>query len=131
MTSVFGALLTAGYAAAMGSAIAASGQDVTSTTQSELQLSYSSAENLATQYPQYAAQITAAAQQSFLDGDQLAYLAGLGAVVIGIGLTFFMFPKKEDELRLRAEFRAEDEGPAAGLGQTTTSAPPLAAPQPG
>ena len=51
MTSIFGALLTAGYAAAMGSAIAASGQDVTATTQSELQLSYSSAEDLAAQYP--------------------------------------------------------------------------------
>ena len=51
MTSIFGALLTAGYAAAMGTAIAASGQDVTATTQSELQLSYSSAEDLAAQYP--------------------------------------------------------------------------------
>ena len=85
MTSIFGALLTAGYAAAMGTAIAASGQDVTATTQSELQLSYASAENLAAQYPQYADQITAAAQSSFLDGDQLAYLAGLVAVVIGMG----------------------------------------------
>ena len=115
MTSIFGALLTAGYAAAMGSAIAASGQDITATTQSELQLSYSSAEDLAAQYPQYADQITAAAQQSFLDGDQLAYLAGLGAVVIGLGLTFFLFPKKEDEGRLRSEFLAEDRVPGAAV----------------
>ena len=57
MTSIFGALLTAGYAAAMGSAIAASGQDITATTQSELQLSYASAADLAAQYPQYADQI--------------------------------------------------------------------------
>ncbi len=102
---------------------------MTSTTQSELQLSYSSAEDLAAQYPEYADQITAAAQSSFLAGDQLAYLAGLGAVVIGIGLTFFQFPKKEDELRLRAQFRAEDEGSAAA-GPTPAS-PPTPAPQPG
>jgi DHA2 family multidrug resistance protein-like MFS transporter len=129
MTSIFGALLTAGYAAAMGTAIAASGQDVTSTTQSELQVSYASAEDLAKQYPQYAEQITAAAQQSFLDGDQLAYLAGLGAVLIGIGLTFFLFPKKEDELRLRARFLAEDEAPIAGEGPVPPIAPaPVAQP---
>ena len=113
MTSIFGALLTAGYAAAMGSAIASSGQDITATTQSELQLSYSSAEDLAAQYPQYADQITTAAQQSFLDGDQLAYLAGLGAVVIGLGLTFFLFPKNEDEARLRVEFHSRDQPPEA------------------
>ena len=116
MTSIFGALLTAGYAAAMGTAITDSGQDVTATTQSELQVSYASAEDLAAQYPQYADQITAAAQSSFLDGDQYAYLAGLGAVLIGLGLTFFLFPKKDDELRLRAQFHAEDEAPVAGAG---------------
>jgi DHA2 family multidrug resistance protein-like MFS transporter len=129
MTSIFGALLTAGYAGAMGTAIAASGQDVTATTQSELQVSYASAEDLAKQYPQYSAQITAAAQQSFLDGDQLAYLAGLGAVLIGIGLTFFLFPKKEDELRLRAAFLAEDEAPIADGGPVPPIAPkPVAQP---
>ena len=101
MTSLFGALLTAGYAAAMGSAIAASGQDVTATTQSELQLSYSSAADLAAQYPQYSTQILSAAKQSFLDGDQLAYLAGLGAVLIGFGLVYFIFPRKDEELRMR------------------------------
>jgi len=116
MTSIFGALLTAGYAAAMGSAIAASGQDISATTQSELQLSYASAADLATQYPQYAAQITTAAQSSFLQGDQLAYLAGLAAVLIGLGLTFFLFPRKEDELKLRAGFLAEDEAAASGAG---------------
>ena len=130
MTSIFGALLTAGYASAMGTAIAASGQDVTATTQSELQLSYASAEDLAAQYPQYADEITAAAQSSFLAGDQIAYLAGLGAVVIGIGLTFFLFPKKDEELRLRAQFLAEDQAPIAGAGPTPAS-PPARVPQPG
>jgi MFS transporter, DHA2 family, multidrug resistance protein len=121
MTSIFGAVLTAGYAAAMGTAIAASGVDVTASTQSQLQLSYASAVDLANQYPQYASQITAAAKSSFLDGDQLAYLAGLGAVLIGAGLTFFYFPSKDEEERLRAAFQAQDE--AATASPTTPIAP--------
>ncbi len=128
MTSLFGTLLTAGYAASMGTAIAASGQDITATTQSELQLSYASAEDLAAQYPQYSAQITAAARSSFLEGDQLAYLAGLGAVLIGVGLTFFLFPKKDDEQRLRAEFLAEDQASAPDASSATA---PARVPQPG
>ena len=77
-----------------------------------MQLSYSSAVDLATIYPQYASQITAAAQSSFLAGDQLAYLAGLVAVVIGAVLVFFFFPKKEDEERARQSYVAEDSAAA-------------------
>jgi MFS transporter, DHA2 family, multidrug resistance protein len=113
MTSIFGALLTAGYAAAMGTAIASSGDDVTATTQSELQVSYSSAANLAAQYPEYSDQILAAAKSSFLAGDQAAYLAGLVAVVIGGTLTLIFFPKKDEEERLRLAFHAEDELPGS------------------
>jgi DHA2 family multidrug resistance protein-like MFS transporter len=127
MTSIFGALLTAGYASAMGEAISTSGKDVTATTQSALQLSYSSAMNLAEQYPDYADQITSAARSSFLEGDTLAYIAGLVAVVIGMGLVFFLFPKKDEEEKLRARFRAEDAavGPAAaGAGETDSRPAP-------
>jgi DHA2 family multidrug resistance protein-like MFS transporter len=120
MTSIFGAVLTAGYASAMGQAIAATGQNVTATTQSMLQLSYSSAADLAGQYPQYSQQILAAAKSSFLDGSQLAYIAGLVAVLIGIAVTFLLFPRKERESRLHVEFHAEDEGVAAA------AAPPMA-----
>jgi EmrB/QacA subfamily drug resistance transporter len=123
MTSIFGALLTAGYAAAMGAAIAASGQDVTATTQSELQLSYASAADLAAANPQYSTQIIAAAKQSFLDGDQYAYLAGLGAVILGMGLTFFVFPRKDEELRLRTAYHEKDEG-----GEPATAPAPAPAP---
>ncbi len=108
MTSLFGALLAAGYASAMGTAIDESGRNVSESTQSQLQLSYASAENLAAQNPKYASQITAAAQQSFLDGDQWAYLAAMGAVVIGMALVFRFFPRKDDELALRAGYHAND-----------------------
>ena len=51
MTSVLGALLTLGYASAMGQAIDQSGKNVTDATQAQLQLSFASAENLATAEP--------------------------------------------------------------------------------
>lgn len=114
MTSIFGALLTAGYAAAMGTAIADTGQDVSATTQSQLQLSYASAADLAAANPQYADEIMAAAESSFLEGDQLAYIAGLVAVVIGGALTYFFFPRKEEEERLRLVFHEEDAAAGAG-----------------
>jgi DHA2 family multidrug resistance protein-like MFS transporter len=113
MTSVFGALLTAGYASAMGAAIAASGQDVTAATQSQLQLSYASAANLAAANPQFADAITAAAKSSFLAGDQLAYLAGVIAVALGASLVYLFYPKKADEERVRAAYQAEDRARAA------------------
>jgi MFS transporter, DHA2 family, multidrug resistance protein len=110
LTSIFGALLAAGYASAMGAAITASpeGQKVTESTQSQLQLSYSSATDLAAQNPKYADQITAAAQESFLQGDDWAYTAGIIAVLAGAALVFFMFPKYAEERRLLGAYHDED-----------------------
>jgi MFS transporter, DHA2 family, multidrug resistance protein len=120
MTSIFGALLTAGYASAMGAAIAGSGKDVSESTQAQLQLSYASAEDLAATHPQYASQITAAAQSSFLDGDQWAYAAAMAAVLVGMALVYFFFPRKDEEEALRASYlavdsRAAGRAPAAPL----------------
>ena len=123
MTSIFGAFLTAGYASAMGAAISDSGQDVTATTQSMLQLSYASAADMAAQYPQYANEILTAAKSAFLDGDQLAYLAGLVAVLIGLTVTFFLFPHKDREVALHEEYHAEDEGAAAPEPPAQSPAP--------
>jgi MFS transporter, DHA2 family, multidrug resistance protein len=110
MQSVFGALLTAGYATAFSAAIASApnGSSVSSAVQSELTKSFSSASDLAEQYPQYSTQIVAAARSSFLSGDQWAYTAGIIAILIGFVLVFFMFPRKEDEDRLLAAYLAED-----------------------
>ena len=111
MTSVFGALLTAGYASRMGAAISESGKDVTSATQSQLQLSYASAANLAAEHPNYAAQIIEAARASFLAGDRFAYVAGFVAVLLGASVVYLFYPRKEDEERVRASYAAEDDGP--------------------
>src|SRR6185369_1794646 len=51
MQSIFGALLTAGYAAAAGAAIAASGSHVNDQVQTELTKSFSSAADTAARYP--------------------------------------------------------------------------------
>lgn len=110
MQSIFGAFLAAGYAAAMSAAIAAApeGTQAPSSAVSGLTMSYSGAQSVAEQYPQYAAQITAAAKESFLAGDQYAYMAGIIAVLIGGALVFFFFPKPEGERKALEEYHQDD-----------------------
>ena len=115
MQSIFGALLTAGYAAAVATAIASApnADQITSSVQEQLTKSFSSAEAVAAQYPQYASAITAGAKTSFLDGADWAYAAGIIAVLIGGAIVFLLFPKKADEERLLAEYHAQDTAAAA------------------
>jgi DHA2 family multidrug resistance protein-like MFS transporter len=127
MQSIFGALLTAGYAAAMSKAIAAAPnkQAITDSVQSQLTKSFAGAETIAEQHPQYATQITAAAKTSFLQGDDWAYTAGLVAVLLGAALVFFLFPKKEEEAELLAQYQAEDTGrPVEPASRPETEAVP-------
>jgi hypothetical protein len=114
MQSIFGALLTAGYAAAAAAAIttAPSSSDINASVEAQLTKSFAGAETIAERYPQYASQITAAAKQSFLDGDDWAYTAGLVAVLLGAVLVWFCFPRKAREDELLAQFHAEDVGAA-------------------
>ena len=112
MQSLFGALLTAGYAATAGTLIASSGKDVSSSTQAELTKSFSSAADTASRYPSSIQdQIVAGAKTAFLQGDQWAYTAGIVAVLLGATLVFFMFPKRDEERRLLARYQAEDTVP--------------------
>jgi EmrB/QacA subfamily drug resistance transporter len=110
MQSIFGALLTAGYAAAASAAIASSGESakVTENVEGELTKSFSSAADLASQYPRHSEQIIAAAKTSFLQGDAWAYRAGIIAILLGGALVFFAFPKRDEEERLLAQYNAED-----------------------
>jgi len=110
MQSILGALLTAGYAAAATAAIATSSnsKQVTDTVAAELTKSFASAESVAQQYPQYANQITTAARASFLQGDDWAYAAGIIAVLLGAALVYFLFPRKDSEEALLAEYHAQD-----------------------
>jgi MFS transporter, DHA2 family, multidrug resistance protein len=114
MQSVFGALLTAGYASSFRGAITADPQadQVSAATQSALTKSFAGAESVAEQYPSYAGQITAAAKQAFLDGDDWAYAAGGVAILIGAVLVFFAFPRRELERELLDSYQAEDRAAA-------------------
>ena len=110
MQSILGAVLTAGYASAVSSEIASSPNSgkVTDAVQSELQKSFSSAADIAGQYPQYKDQIIAGAREAFLQGDHWAYIAGIVAILIGAAVIFRFFPKFEDERRLLAGYAADD-----------------------
>jgi MFS transporter, DHA2 family, multidrug resistance protein len=114
MQSILGALLTAGYAAAAGAAVAASGKNLNSSVQAELTKSFSSAADTASRYPPSVQDtIVAAAKTAFLQGDQWAYLAGIVAVLLGATLVYFKFPKAAEERRLLAAYHAEDDQTAA------------------
>jgi MFS transporter, DHA2 family, multidrug resistance protein len=104
MQSVFGALLTAGYASAVSATIAASpnADQVTTSVQSQLTKSFSSAAAIAERYPQYSTQIIQGAKSSFLAGADWAYTAGIIAIVVGAAIVFFLFPKREQELAMAA-----------------------------
>jgi MFS transporter, DHA2 family, multidrug resistance protein len=110
MQSILGAVLTAGYASAIGAAIAGSPDkgEVTDEVQAELTKSFSSAVDTAGQYPRYEDQIVAAAKSSFLQGDEWAYIAGIVAILLGAALVFFQFPKREREAELLARYHSED-----------------------
>ena len=113
MTSIFGVLLTAGYARAFSAQIAGVPsnvqQQISSNVTAELLKSFSSAAEVAKQHPQYSTQIITAAKSSFLTGDHLAYLAGIIAILIGTAVVFFMYPKKEEEMNLLAEYHDQDK----------------------
>ncbi len=127
MQSIFGALLTAGYATAAGSLISASGKDISANTQAELTKSFSSAADTASRYPSSVqANIIAGAKTAFLKGDQWAYLAGIVAVLAGAVLVYFCFPGKEREEELLDSYHAEDVAEAA----IEPGGPPLADPAP-
>ena len=128
MQSILGALLTAGYASAVGAAIASSANadEVSESVQSQLTKSFAGAEDVAQQYPQYATQITAGAKESFLDGADWAYTAGIVAILLGATVVFFLFPRREEEERLLARYHAEDTGSTPD----PPPAPALSRPQP-
>jgi MFS transporter, DHA2 family, multidrug resistance protein len=45
---------------------------------------------------------------AFLAGDQAAYVAGIIEVLTGAALVFFIFPKRDREREMLAEYHVED-----------------------
>jgi EmrB/QacA subfamily drug resistance transporter len=110
MQSILGAVLTAGYASAVASAVADSphGAKVSDQTEAALQKSFSSATQLAERYPEYKHQIIEAARTSFLKGDDWAYIAGIVAILIGAAVVATLFPRRDQERELIAAYERED-----------------------
>jgi len=116
MQSIFGALLTAGYAKTFAEEIAASphASSVSEKVQNELTKSFSSAAAVAEQHPRYAESIVEGARGAFLQGDSWAYLAGIVAIALGALLVATRFPDKEGEEQLLAAYAKEDSTAQAG-----------------
>ncbi|HUA12596.1 MAG TPA: MFS transporter [Solirubrobacteraceae bacterium] len=108
MQSIFGALLTAGYAAAAAMSVSSSGSNVNASVEAELTKSFSSAADLAKQYPAHATQIIEGAKAAFLHGDQWAYAAGIIAVLLGAVIVFARFPRHDEETALLASYAKAD-----------------------
>jgi MFS transporter, DHA2 family, multidrug resistance protein len=126
MQSIFGALLTAGYASAAGAAISASGKHVSDSVSNQLTKSFAGADTIAKRYPPAIQdQIVSAAKTSFLQGDQWAYIAGIVAVLLGAAIVFWLFPNAAEEKRMLATFAAED---AAGHATAAPAPEPVSAP---
>jgi MFS transporter, DHA2 family, multidrug resistance protein len=113
MQSIMGAVLAAGYTSSMAGIVAGApnATELTDGVQSQLEKSFGSAAKLAQQQPQYADQIVAAARQSFLDGADWAYAAGIIAMLVGMALVFICFPRRDPERELLGEYAAEDGTP--------------------
>ncbi len=125
MQSILGALLAAGYASAVSAAIASAPnpQQITDSVQNQLTKSFASAESIAEQYPQYSDAITAAARSSFVDGANWAYVAGIVAILIGAALVYLLFPTKDMERQLLADYHTRD---TQTIRDTAAPAPPVA-----
>ena len=117
MQSILGVLLTVGYGAAIASAVASSPQSnlVNDEIQTQLQKSYAGAEAVGAQYPQYASVIEEAARKAFLEGSNAAYAAGIIAILIAVAITWFAYPRKQDELDLVAQYQQEDTQSPTGV----------------
>lgn len=111
MQSLLGALLTAGYAKTFSEAISASpdAAQISDSTQSALTKSFGSASNLAEKYPEYSSAIIDTAKESFLSGQDWAYVAGLAAVAVGALIVSRAYPNLEREHELFAEYAASDD----------------------
>lgn len=110
LQAIMGTVLTLGYAASLAASISSSpdAEKVSSTTQAALLQSFTGAEKVAEQYPQYQQQIVSAATESFLAGSNWAFASALIAVLLGVVLVATRFPGKAGEAALAAEYQKQD-----------------------
>lgn len=99
MQALLGAVLASGFAAAFAGKIAASPDAgvVTDKITHALQSSFASAMLVAEDHPRYADEIEAAAVQSLTDGSLVAFLIGIGVILVGAVAVRLGLPGRDEE----------------------------------
>ncbi len=113
MQSILGAILSAGYATAVGRRIAATHTTLTPQVTTVLERSFASAADFAAGRPAERDAIIAGARASFLHGADAAYVAGALAIVAGAALVGLAFPGRRREEELLGAYQREDSASAA------------------
>ncbi|MFM8155821.1 MAG: MFS transporter [Actinomycetes bacterium] len=124
LQALMGGLLAAAYASHMLASISSAPSDEASTITDQIsdQLtgSFTSAADVAQQYPQYSTDILAAASQAFTDGKSAAIAVALAMTLIGLVLVLLRFPGKAKEETFYEQIAAME--PATGQPHASTSA---------
>ena len=111
MQSILAIFLTRQYTASvdqqLASLPASEREGISEKTASILSESFGGAQVLAEQYPKYGDAIIEGARQAFIAGSGAAITVALIAVFLGLLVTWFGFPRKQQELDLEAEYAKE------------------------
>lgn len=110
MQAIMGSLLVARYASELGAAFAAAPESdrqlLTDQAVTQMSSSFAGAETVAKSLPQAdQGALIAAAQQAFTDGSNAAFAFALAAVLIGLLLVTFLYPKKAAEFAIEKKYQ--------------------------
>ncbi len=124
LQALMGGLLAAAYASHILTSIndlpADEASKVTNQVSDQLTSSFTSASEVAQQYPQYSTDIISAASQAFTDGKSVAIVVALALTLIGLALVLFRFPGKKKEEEFYEQVAAMDnQKPAASPAATS------------
>ncbi|MGI9117737.1 MAG: MFS transporter [Gaiellales bacterium] len=111
MQSVLAIFLTREYTASVNQQLAdlpaAQRSSISEQTAGILRDSFGGAQQLAERYPQQGEAIIKGARTAFIDGSAAAIAVALIAVALGLLVTWFGFPHRDEELALETEYARE------------------------
>ena len=121
MQAVMGTLLVVRYSKditdAFNAAPAAEQSELSNQAVTLMTESFTGAEQVAQSVdPQYSASLIEAAKQAFTDGANVAYASALVAVAIGLVIIVALYPRKQEEEQILAQYAETDTVPAPAAG---------------
>jgi hypothetical protein len=123
LQALMGGLLAAAYASHMLASISSAPSDeaskIPNQVADQLTGSFTSAADVAQQYPQYSTEILSAASQAFTDGKSIAIMVALAMTLIGLVLVLVRFPGKAKEEAFYEEISASE--PAGRQSETAAA----------